>query len=67
MRSKQKKDALNEVRRIAIDILQAGNYIQAGKHDRAIYNIREDLESLTKLIDILIEVHGRGDNGNPNK
>ena len=45
-----KGDALHQVRRIAIDVLQAGNYIEAHKYDSAMANIRENIEHLGKLL-----------------
>ena len=49
-RNIDKKECNDQVRRIAIDILQCGNYINAGKYQKARYNIGEVIVSMNELL-----------------
>lgn len=45
-----KKRCNEQVRRIAIDILQCGNYIERGNNAKARYNISEVISALNVLL-----------------
>ena len=46
-------ESLNQVRRIAIDILQAGNYLERGHKTRALENMAETIKSMRKLLKLI--------------
>lgn len=45
--------SLNQVRRIAIDILQAGNYLERGHKTRALENLADTVKSMQKLLKLI--------------
>ena len=40
----------HHVRRVAIDVLQAGNYLERNDKDKAITNLTKNVESLRKIV-----------------
>ena len=46
----RKNDPQREIRKIAIDILQAGNYLESGHKPRAMKNIQNNITSLRRVV-----------------